>query len=76
MIRKVGKVMYCKFNAQDKRRRMVIKNKKGMTIIDKPFKEVLQEEIDKTDKQVTTESDSMDEIFIWKCAFDNRKEDL
>lgn len=41
--RRVETIMYMRFNNQDKRGALMKANKKGIVIVDKPFKEVLVE---------------------------------
>lgn len=54
--RRIEKVMYMKFNNKDKRGSLMQVNKKGISLIDKPFKEVL--------KQVVAEKAPIEEVLI------------
>ena len=70
--RRIEGIMYAKFNAKDKHMALLKANRKGLTIVDRPFKDVLQ------DKHVVQSNtvDHMDELFIWQCAFNKQKRGL
>ena len=67
--KKVEKVMYMKFNNNDKRGAILEASRKGVVVIDRPFKEVLKEEVNKTDISTTSTlvKDSVEEVdLIWQ----------
>ena len=65
--RKIEKVLYMKFNNNDKRGALMQASKKGIVIIDKPFKEVLKETIEKEEIVETKEyNKSFDYEFNYK----------
>lgn len=79
MNKRIAGVMFGKFNNRDKRGRITIANKKGVSIIDRPFKDVLAEEMDKTVEKPPVEKapyNPMDELFIWQSVFDKRRRGL
>lgn len=43
--RKVEGIIYAKFNNHDKRGSILYANRKGLTVIDRPFKELLKETV-------------------------------
>lgn len=75
--RRIEGIMYGKFNAKDRRMALLKANRKGLTIVDRPFKDVLQDTL-KEDKHVVQSNtvDHMDELFIWQCAFNKQKRGL
>ena len=71
--RKIEKVLYMKFNNNDKRGALLYGSREGVVIIDKPFKKVLEEtiEIDNTapciEKEVVLVKDSIEEVeLLWQ----------
>ena len=77
-VRKVEGVYYTKFNNHDKKSTMVISNKKGTAVVDRPFSDVLKEEqkkLDNTTNTVATNNTTTspdDEEFIWGFVFERK----
>ena len=79
MRRMVDGIMFGKFNNRDKRGCITVANKKGVSIIDKPFKDVSAEVRNKSIEEHRTEKapyDPMDKLFIWEAAFDKKRRGL
>ena len=71
--RKIEKVLYMKFNNNDKRGALMQASKKGIVIIDKPFKEVLKETIDTNvdaiiEKPIIEATDELEINLLWQDA--------
>ena len=70
-VRKVEGVYYTKFNNHDKRSTMVISNKKGTAVVDRPF----QKKLDNTTNSVASNNAITtpdDEEFIWGFVFERK----
>ena len=71
--KRVEKVLYMKFNNNDKRGALMQASKKGIVIIDKPFKEVLKETIDTNvdaiiEKPIIEATDELEINLLWQDA--------
>ena len=78
MERKISAVMYSKFNVKDNRMALLKKDKKGVEVIDKPFKKVLQETIENNNnntiqEEPKKENDNRDNEYIWTNIFPQRR---
>ena len=78
MERKISAVMYGKFKAKDNRMALLKKDKKGVEVIDKPFKKVLQETIENNNnntiqEEPKKENDNRDNEYIWTNIFPQRR---
>lgn len=76
MSTKISAVMYSKFNVKDNRMALLKKDKKGVVVIDKPFKKVLQETIENNNniqEEPKKENDNRDNEYIWGNIFPQRR---
>lgn len=74
MNKRIAGVMFGKFNNRDKRGCITIANKKGVSIIDRPFKDVPAKEMDEFVEKALY--NPMDELFIWQSVFNKRRRGL
>lgn len=76
MSTKISAVMYSKFNVKDNRMALLKKDKKGVVVIDKPFKKVLQETIENNNniqEEPKKENNNRDNEYIWGNIFPQRR---
>lgn len=75
MERRIEGIMYGKFTANDKRGSLLYANRKGVTVIDKPFSKVLEEVMEEkvvinenVDKRITVADSNTEVQLLWQGA--------